>query len=195
MLHRIHVDRKALSVAANVPATLCGAHANVPNGLYFWFFSNESDEDVWDNNRSREKVVIRARGRSVRPGKFEAGRSGQRTFLRRVQNYDDHLHHLPHATRLQPVGRVLRKCVVDGWLLDLSDFGPPSRPLETMWIRESLGYLRQRGWTFERARQAGRRAGNVEWHHVVGAGQWSDAAFEAHLRGVGQEIVQRMRIR
>lgn len=161
--------------------------------LYFWFFSNESDEDVWDNNRGREKVIIRAHARSVRPGKFEVGRSGTRTFLRRVQEYDDHLHHLPHAAPLQQDARVLRKCVVDGGLLDLSAVGPPSLPVETEWIHESLGYLRQNGWMLERARQAGRRAGKGEWHHVVGAGQWSAADFEAHLRRVGERIVQRMR--
>jgi hypothetical protein len=176
-----------------VPVTLCGVHANVPNGLYFWFFSNESDEDVWDNNRGREKVIIRKRGRSVRPGKFEAGRTGLRTFLRRVQEYDDHLHHLPHAAPLAPHARVLRNCVVDGWLLDLSEWGPPSLALETEWIRESLGYLRQCGWTLERARRVGRRAAKGEWHHVIGAGQWRSQDFETHLRSLGQRIIQRMR--
>jgi len=59
---------------------------NTRHGLYILFFQNKMDQDIYDNNKNREKIVVHRNSISIKPGKFESG------FDNRLAGYKNHLH-------------------------------------------------------------------------------------------------------
>ncbi len=49
-------------------------------------FLNIRNQDVYDNNPGREKIVVHSRSTSIKTGKFEGG------LLKRINEYKKHLH-------------------------------------------------------------------------------------------------------
>ena len=59
---------------------------NTQQGLYILFFQNKMDQDIYDNNKNREKIIVHRNSISIKPGKFESG------FNERLAGYKKHLH-------------------------------------------------------------------------------------------------------
>lgn len=62
---------------------------NFKSGLYVLVFLNLSNQDIYDNNPGREKIVVYPQSISIKPGKFEGG------LLKRMSEYRKHLHIKP----------------------------------------------------------------------------------------------------
>ena len=60
--------------------------AKAQHGLYVLFFQNKRNEDIYDNNKNREKIIVHRNSISIKPGKFENG------FSNRLTGYKKHLH-------------------------------------------------------------------------------------------------------
>lgn len=181
MLHEL-VRIAQPSQRDQVPHALCGNHANAGQGLYVFVFKNESDLDVVDYPRTadRRKVIIRARGVSIKPGKFEGGLSV------RLREYNEHLHRRRSESDHE---WVLAECFNAGHLLDLSGavdaVGAPARIFEQYWIEAVERFL----VTHElRARGQKERS---EWRHVVPS-RWT-AALQVSLRDYMSNVADRIR--
>jgi hypothetical protein len=124
-------------------------------GLYVFLFDNPTDYLVWDNNKGREKHVVRNRGGSIKPGKFED------SFKARFKGYAKHLH------RVDPVDNCkvfnLGSCFRGGVLLDLSGRDvagrAAARVFEMYWIARVRQFIETEAIEVHRPE----RHGNTEW--------------------------------
>lgn len=79
------------------------------SGLYILVFSNPGDEDIYDNNIGREKIVVYSHSASIKSGKFERG------LGKRLSDYQKHLH-----VRRENGARefVFNQCFYRGFVFD-----------------------------------------------------------------------------
>lgn len=107
----------------------------VSQGLYVFVFENETQFDILDRNK-KPKVIIRQRGSSLKPGKFEQG------FATRIANYCAHLHHAADG-----IPRfVFSQVFAGGFLFDLSahnDRGATARVFEPYWLEGVNDFIRE----------------------------------------------------
>jgi len=184
---RVVLKKLAVGVAAHapwgdVPAAVCGEFSGVSQGLYAFRFSNESELDVFDNNK-KPKVVVHRRGASFKPGKFEQG------FAARMNNYNAQLHRAPTDGSRE---WVFGKCIAAGYLLDLSELVQlvcaPARIFERYWTESVNVFLEENELL---ADPPVVQNGRAEWRYLQ-ADRWTprvNDALSEHLEGVAARIL------
>jgi hypothetical protein len=148
----------------------------VSQGLYVFAFENSSEFDILDRNK-KPKIIIRQRGSSLKPGKFEQG------FATRIANYCAHLHHVTEG-----VPRfVFSKTFAGGFLLDLSrcaDRGATARVFELYWIEGVNAFIHEERLLHTSSKARG------EWRHL--AVPVLDEACRSRLKARLEDLAERI---
>lgn len=182
ILHEFRFDANALSGWEEFSEYMSGGMPEMREGLYVFFFVNETNEIIFDNNKNREKPIIYGQGASLKPGKFENG------IMKRLKNYQDHLH-WPDTDGTK--NWVFTQCVRHGFILDLSscDIGLRSaaRVFELYWVDSVNRFVdSEKLWAPAPVNQLARS----EWKYLDPA-LWNEEV-ETRLRNFLNELAGRV---
>lgn len=150
----------------NVPRALCAEFATAQQGLYAFAFRNDDPDHVYDKNGDGV-IIIRARGASMKPGKFE------QSFHTRIANCDHHLHRKRTDGTLE---QSMWECFIGGFVLDLSDLSavaPAARIFEAYWVHAVNSFLQENLLLLPKTVARQHRG---EWRYLK-PGAWTDVIY------------------